>query len=225
MDLAGEDEYRITAEFYDQIYRSRQDVAFFVEAAMEAAGPVLELGCGTGRVLIPTARSGVRIVGLDRSPHMLEVCRKRLLSEPKEVQSRVELMTADMRDFKLGHTFELITTPFRSFQHLTTSDDQCSCLEAIRRHLAKDGKLILDFFNPALERLIREDADREFGEGPEFTISDGRRVVRRERFFQKDLFNQIIHAEFIYYVTVCRQRKWDKMARCLRDTWGRCWSG
>ena len=76
----GYDEYEFIADLYDFVrpYRDRQDVAFFVDAAKESGRPVLEVGCGTGRVLIPTARAGVDIVGLDLSPHMLAVCRERL---------------------------------------------------------------------------------------------------------------------------------------------------
>lgn len=199
----GYDEYAFTAEFYDHIvpYRNRQDVAFFVEAAKESGGPVLEVGCGTGRVLIPIAQAGIQIVGLDLSSHMLRVCRERLLCESEEVQSRVQLVEADMRDFELGQTFKLVTTPFRPFQHLTTVNDQLSCLESIHRHLAKDGRLILDIFNPSLELLVRDNTGQEFGEEPEFVMPDGRRVVRRHRFVAKDLFNQINHGELIYYVT------------------------
>ena len=79
MTQAGSyNEYMAIAELYDYVvpYRERQDVGFFVEAAKESEGPVLELGCGTGRVLIPTARAGVEITGLDLSTDMLGICRK-----------------------------------------------------------------------------------------------------------------------------------------------------
>ena len=115
----GYEEYAVTADLYDHVvpYRDRPDVPFFVEAAQESGGPVLEVGCGTGRILIPTARARIEIVGLDLSFHMLDVCRKRLLKEPKDVQSRVQLVEADMRHFALGQAFRLVTTPFRPFQH------------------------------------------------------------------------------------------------------------
>src|SRR5205823_9426190 len=95
----GYDEYGFIADLYDFVrpYRDRQDVAFFVDAAKEAGGPVLEVGCGTGRILIPTARAGVDIVGLDLSSRMLGVCRERLEAENRAVQSRVQLAQADMR--------------------------------------------------------------------------------------------------------------------------------
>src|SRR5436853_1719379 len=129
----GYDEYASIADLYDHVapYRSRPDIAFFVEAAKQAGSTVLEVGCGTGRVLIPTARAGVDIVGLDLSPHMLAVCRERLGHESTAVQSRVQLVQADMRNFNLERTFRLITVPFRPFQHLITVDEQRECLESI----------------------------------------------------------------------------------------------
>ncbi len=126
MDSIETDEYRVIAEFYDHVvpYRERRDVAFFVETAREAGGPVLEIGCGTGRVLIPTARAGIEIVGLDASAAMLALCRQKLAREAEDVQSRVTLVEGDMRRFDLeresgtGAKFALATIPFRPFQHL-----------------------------------------------------------------------------------------------------------
>src|SRR5438876_5838475 len=203
MDLTGGyDEYAFIADLYDHVipYRTRPDVDFFVEAAQASGGPVLEVGCGTGRVLIPTARAGVDIVGLDLSPHMLAVCRERLGHESTAVQSPVQLVQADMRNFNLERTFRLITVPFRPFQHLITVDEQRECLESIRRHLADGGRLILDLFNPNLDALASRQHGEEVGEEPEFVTPDGRRVIRRHRIVAHDRFNQIMHVDLIYYV-------------------------
>ncbi len=199
----GYTEYRFTAEFYDHVapYGERQDVAFFVEMARASNGPVLEVGCGTGRVLIPTARAGFEIVGLDLSPSMLAICRANLAAEPAEVQARVQLIEGDMREFDLGRTFALITVPFRPFQHLTSVEDQIACLTTLRRHLASGGRLVLDLFNPSLPYLADPARLDEFGEEPEFTMPDGRRVTRRARIAGRDLFGQVQDAELIYYVT------------------------
>ena len=197
------DEYLSIAELYDYVvpYRNRPDVAFFVEAAKESGGPVLEVGCGTGRVLIPTAQAGVEIVGLDLSPHMLEVCRGRLKAESEEVRSRVQLVQGDMRQFELSRTFRLVTLPFRPFQHLTTVEDQLACLGCICRHLAEAGRLILDIFNPSLESLARQNFGEEISEEPEFSMPDGRRVIRRHKIVSRDAANQINYVELIYYLT------------------------
>jgi SAM-dependent methyltransferase len=203
VDAGGYTQYEFIADLYDHVvpYRDRQDVGFFVEAAQESGGPVLEIGCGTGRVLIPTARSGIQITGLDASHHMLDVCRERLQAEPDETQVRVELIEADMRNFDLSQTFKLVTIPFRPFQHLTTVDDHLASLKAIHRHLETGGQLILDIFNPALDRLANVELGQEFAEEPEFTTPDGRQVQRRHRIVAQDLFNQVNQVELIYYVT------------------------
>jgi SAM-dependent methyltransferase len=199
----GDADYAFTAEFYDNVlpYRTRPDVNFYVEYAKKIGGPVLELGCGTGRVLIPTAREGIDVIGLDRSPSMLDVCRKRLADEPQEVQERVRLFESDMRYFELNQTFTLITIPFRPFQHLITVEDQLACLQNARTHLHEGGRLIFDIFNPSLESLTRDNLGEEVGEQPSFTMPDGQSVVRWDRVVSRDLFNQINHVELIYYVS------------------------
>ena len=139
----GYDRYAFVAEFYDHVvpYRERRDVEFFVTMAQQANGPVLEAGCGTGRILTPMARAGVEITGLDVSQTMLAICRKCLAAEPLEVQKRARVLEADMRQFHLA------TLPFRSFQHLLSPADQSSCLSVVHRHLVPGGRMILDVFN------------------------------------------------------------------------------
>ena len=87
------------AEFYDHIraYTDRHDVNFYVDLAKHSGGPVLELGCGTGRVLIPTARQGTKVSGVDLSDDMLAICRSKLSQEAAEVQERVRIHKADIR--------------------------------------------------------------------------------------------------------------------------------
>ena len=204
MDPSGGYEgYAFVAEFYDSVspYAGREDVDFFVEMARESPGAVLEVGCGTGRVLIPTARAGMDIVGLDLSTRMLSICRQKLALEPDQVQARVQIFQEDMRRFELSRKFGLVTIPFRPFQHLTTVADQMSCLASIRNHLVDGGRLILDLFNPSLAILTDDRYLKEDGEETEFTMTDDRRVVRRGRTASRDLFNQIQDVELIYYVT------------------------
>jgi SAM-dependent methyltransferase len=202
-EAGGYELYGFVAEFYDHVvpYRERPDVGFYVDAAVASGGPVLELGCGTGRVLIPTARAGVPVTGVDLSPHMLEVARERLAHEPAEVRARAELVVDDLRSFALDQTFALVTIPFRPFQHLTTLDQQMACLTAARQHLDPGGRLVFDVFNPRLESLVADDLGEEMGHEPEFAMADGRRVLRRFRTVSRDLFRQVIQVELIYYVT------------------------
>ncbi len=140
------------SEFYDPaVYDARAegvpgDVDFFLRLAKEAhaAGhPVLELACGSGRVAIPIARAGVRVVGLDLSPAMLARAR-----EKSAGMDTVRWEEGDMRSFDLPERFGLVFIPYRSFQHLLTVDDQLSCLRCIHRHLVPGGRLAIDIFNP-----------------------------------------------------------------------------
>jgi SAM-dependent methyltransferase len=132
---------------------------------------------------------------------MLDMCQRRLAQEPVEVQSRVQLDLADMRDFDLGQTFKLITIPFRPFQHLIEVEDQIACLRCIQRHLADDGRFIFDVFNPSLPHLAREVTGEEQGDEPEFTMPDGCRVLRCNRVVARDVFKQYQDIELIYYIT------------------------
>ena len=203
------DEYAAVADLYDHVvpYAERGDVAFFVDEARRAGGAVLEVGCGTGRVLLPTARAGVPIAGLDASAAMLDVLRDKLAGEETGVRSRVRLHEADMRHFDLGQTFALVTIPFRPFQHLLTVDDQLSCLTSINRHLERGGRLILDLFNPSLDYLVNRPTGELLPEGAPVTLADGRRLERHFRIMQQDRFTQVNDIELVYDVTESDGRK------------------
>jgi SAM-dependent methyltransferase len=211
----GYQEHPFVAEFYDYVvpYRERRDLDFWVEMAQESGGPVLEMGCGTGRVLIRIARAGVGITGLDLSGRMLDLCREHLSRETRDVQQRVQLVQADMAHFSLGRQFALVTAPFRSFQHLLEVEEQVSCLECAHRHLAPGGRLVLDVFNPSMPQLVEERYLHEYGEEPEFQMPDGRRIVRRNRVVSRDYFNQTIEGEFIYQIAHPDGRQERKLQR------------
>ena len=196
--LVGSD---FASEFYDHIvpFRNRRDIEFFVDAAKSVKGEVLEIGCGTGRVLIATARAGVRIQGLEPSASMLSICREKISKEPADVQSRViGLIEGDMRQLKLNRKFDLITIPFHPFCYLLTREDQVKCLATINQHLNDGGKLIFDLYTPALKHLVEEKYSVEFWKEPEFTMPDGRRVARRSRFLSRNLVTQVIDNEIVF---------------------------
>ena len=203
MSTLSPDDYAPSAEFYDYVpfYRHRADVGFYVEEAVKAKGPVLEVACGSGRVLIPTARAGVTIVGLDASEAMLERCRSSLQQEPEDVRARVTLLHGDMRDFDLRRTFPLVSMPFRAFQHLLTVQEQIACLTSVRRHVTDAGCFIVDLFNPSLEMLVNREPGVEFVSDPAFPLPDGRTVERRGKIIRHDRLTQVTDHEFIYDIT------------------------
>jgi SAM-dependent methyltransferase len=140
-----------SGEEYDAMHGSlAADIPFYVEEAQRAEPPVLELACGTGRVLIPVAQAGVHIWGLDLTPAMLARAQQKVAALPAEVQARITLQPGDMRDFDLEERFGLVMVPARSFLHLLTAEDQIKALGNIRRHLRPGGRLILNFFQPSI---------------------------------------------------------------------------
>ena len=149
-------QYREFAYFYDHFSGKLQsDTPFYLEEAKKAGSPVLELGYGTGRVTIPVAESGIDIVGIDLSEDMLSVAREKIAKLSGEVQNRIHIMEGDMRDFSLDQKFNLIMIPFRAFLHIVTPDDQRQALACIREHLADDGRLAFNIFDPSM-KIITE---------------------------------------------------------------------
>ena len=130
------------------------DVEFYVEEARRAGSPVLEIGSGTGRILIPVAEAGVEIVGLDRAPSMLAVAWEKVARLPPDVQKRIQLVEGDMRDFDLGRQFTLVMIPYRAFLHLLTVEDPKRTLRRVRDHLVAGGRLVLNVFDPSLETIV-----------------------------------------------------------------------
>ena len=130
------------------------DVEFFLRLAQEVGGPVLEIGCGTGRVSTRMAEAGFEVVGIDRSVGMLRQAEARRATLPPEVASHLAYVDVDMANLALGRIFALIVAPSRVFQFALTSDDQRRALRAFRDHLAPDGRLVLDLFDPLLETVV-----------------------------------------------------------------------
>lgn len=142
----------VYATYYDQTSEGlKGDVEFYVEEARSAGSPVLEIGSGTGRILVPVAQAGIEIVGLDLSHAMMEVAREKLAALEPEVRGRVQMVEGDMRDFSLGRRFRLVMIPYRAFLHMMTPDDQRKALLCIREHLEEDGRLIFNVFDPRLD--------------------------------------------------------------------------
>jgi SAM-dependent methyltransferase len=203
------DEIGSIAEFYDTtlVYLQRKDVSFYVEAARKAGGPVLELGCGTGRVLLPTVRAGIEVTGLDSSANMLARCREKLLAEPPEVQRRATLVQGGLAEFNLERTFMLLTMPFRPFQHLLTVEQQLACLGAVRRHLAPGGRLIFDVFHVNPSSVHDPAWLEEKEDAPAARLPDGRIVRRTVRIAAFHAVAQINDVQFCWYVTHTNGRR------------------
>jgi len=154
------DPYAAEADIYDLTTApvSAGDVPFYAGLAAEAGGPVLELGCGSGRVLLPCADAAGEGWGVDASPAMLALARK--AAAERGLADRVHLVEGDLRSVRLEREFPLVTIPFRTLFHLRSDDDWMAALATVHAHLAPGGTLAADVFvpDPALlaagERLL-----------------------------------------------------------------------
>ncbi|MCG3120230.1 MAG: dTDP-3-amino-3,6-dideoxy-alpha-D-glucopyranose N,N-dimethyltransferase [bacterium] len=163
------DEYANLAAFYDYIYASRrQDVAFYTAMAKAGQDPILEVGCGTGRVTLPLLETGREVHGLDVSPAMLRLLRQKLADRP---QLLARIHEGDMRTFALTQKFAQVFVPFRAFLHLDSIDDQLTALQNFHRHLLPNGRLVIDIFAPSYRMMSKEQTKNSL---PAQSLPDGR---------------------------------------------------
>ena len=195
------DSYKVTAPYYDAVYAMKEDlkdVAFYADLARRSGGPVLELACGTGRVLLPIARQGIAIHGLDNSGPMLEILKDKLKRESKDVRELVSVFPGDMRTFRSNRKYALVTIPFRPLQHMHTVEDQLAALKTSAFHLDEDGLLAFNVFYPKFEMIGSGEGEEilEF-EWPD--KSHPGRIMRR--YFRKesvDKISQNFSLTFVY---------------------------
>ncbi len=150
------------------------DLPFYRELAQQAGGPLLELMCGTGRLLLPLAAEGYALTGVDYAAAMLDMARAKLAAAG--LGERVALLQADAREAELpAGTFGLAFVALNSFTHMLTVADQLALLAAARRALRPGGLLALDLSNPDPTRLLGETGEARLAG---FYDLDGRSVVK-----------------------------------------------
>ncbi|NYZ74271.1 class I SAM-dependent methyltransferase [Candidatus Micrarchaeota archaeon] len=137
--------YEDMADIYDFIYCDAYDADMYRLEARNAKGPVLEIGCGTGRILLGLLGEGIDVTGIDISEKMLAVLRKKA----KALGLKPDVMKADMRDFRISKKFRLIIVPYRSFLHLLTEAERKKTLLNFLQHLDTGGRLILHSYEPS----------------------------------------------------------------------------
>ncbi|MFW6243193.1 MAG: class I SAM-dependent methyltransferase [bacterium] len=142
-------------KFYDLAFNGLNDnlKKFWVENSKDN---ILELGCGTGKITIPLANNGFEITALDNSEKMIKMGKKKI----KNKQVKINWILADMRNFNIDKKFSTVIIPSNNLTHLINRNDIESCFNSIKQHLKKDGKLIIDIFNPNLDILTRDSNKR-----------------------------------------------------------------
>jgi SAM-dependent methyltransferase len=137
--------YDAIAELYDPWSASVvEDVAFYLEEARRSGGPVVELGVGTGRIAVPIAADGIRVIGVDSSRAMLDVCARRAALAGVQLDLRM----GDLREPPVEERVPLVICPFRSLLHMHTDEDRLSVLRAAHDLLEPGGRFVFDVFAP-----------------------------------------------------------------------------
>jgi len=149
---AGVSLYDSIARLYDPWSVSvTEDVQFYVDEALRVDSPVVELGIGTGRIAIPTAAAGLRVIGIDSSPGMLEVCQER--AELAGVADRLDLRLGELEVPPVEERVALVTCPFRSYLHLLDDESRLRSLRAVYDLLLPRGRFVFDIFAPSVEDI------------------------------------------------------------------------
>lgn len=169
------------ARYYDLAPHHPQDLDFYLGLLDGPDTTVLELGCGTGRITAPLAERAGFVLGVDNSPAMLEVCRRRVAAL-ETGSANVELLHADITDLAerplAGGPFDRIIAPFRVLQNLATDREVDGLLAGIARHLAPGGTAVLNAFCPNRDRQAMRTEWPSDTERLAWEVQDGDAVVR-----------------------------------------------
>lgn len=169
------------AKVYDRFSAYlKEDIAFYKKEAKKTNGKVLEVACGTGRVYLELLKAGVDIYGFDISEKMLAV----LNEKAKKAGLKAKVRKADMRDFKYPNKFSTIIIPYRGFLHNISIEDQLKTLKNIYKHLLPNGKLILNFFYPLWEIILKN-----YGKTEKTKVGD---LIMNSKSEFEDEINQIV---------------------------------
>src|SRR5581483_3257093 len=142
------------ASLYD-LFPFEADLPFYQELAAAQGGRVLELACGSGRVLVPLVRAGHQVTGLDASPAMLALAREKLAAAGLADSGRARLVQGDMRELALDEAFDVALIAVKSLAYLTQRADQQRALAGIAHHLRPGGLLALDLMHPSPAWLMQ----------------------------------------------------------------------
>ncbi len=196
------------ARYYDEYFTGLEgESEFYTALSTEVGSPVLELGCGTARTMLPIAANGLRIVGLDSSAQMLRLARRKIHSTltalgessqlGRDFGSNVALVCADMRCFRLHCQFRLAILPYRTFQHLLTDDDRVAALRCIHDHLCSEGVLAFNVFDPGSD-IDRQGTSAELERDAVFLDPETGKEVEVWYRRSHDLHSHRLRQEFVY---------------------------
>ncbi len=188
---------------YDAMTEREVDIPFYKRQVKKYGDPVLELGCGTGRITLPVAEESYRIIGMDISKELL----KRAKEKAEEKNLQVKWIQGDMRNFSIDREFNLIYVPFNSIHHILSLEDMEKVLKNVKNHLKPRGRFIVEFFNPDLDILNRDPQEEYSAIEYEHPERDEKIEITEKVHYEKA--SQLMHLSWFYnFGDRTKKRKW-----------------
>ena len=146
-DIESPYDFELFAHYYDLDQDGfRDDIPLYLNLAQRCGSPIVEFGCGTGRLLVPLAEAGYTITGIDIAPTMIEIARDKVAEAG--VEERVTLLQDDIRSLDLPQRFRFGLCALNTLMHIPSLNEQLNTLRAARRHIQSGGLFVFDVLNP-----------------------------------------------------------------------------
>ncbi|MFH0929159.1 MAG: class I SAM-dependent methyltransferase [Candidatus Aenigmatarchaeota archaeon] len=186
-------EFDSIAKYYDMFHKGNEGDLKFYQKEASKSSTVLDVGCGTGRLAIPIAKKGIKVVGIDMSKKMIDIARNKAKADG--LGNKVKFLQRDMKKFNLRKKFDLIIIANRSFLNAVTDKDQKNTLLCCKRHLKKGGRLIFNIFVPDCKIISQQNSKEELLK----TFFDKKNKETIKLYYKSriDRLNQISYSEYI----------------------------
>lgn len=189
--------YANIARYYDAEHADKvDDLLFYSQLAAEYGGPVLDVGCGTGRVIFHLAQEGIQAHGIDSEYAMLERAKRKLDALPF-VRDKIRMYQGDVIDYDMdGRQFQLVLLSYNALMHFHTQEEQIALLTRLRELTAPDGRLVIDL--PNAGETFAADHSNYLSLEKTFIVPDTGHLVMQQAYTQLDRAQQMIETTWIY---------------------------
>ncbi len=185
------------ARLYDwSLSEQTEDLDFFVDLVRKTRPPILVVACGTGRLVVPLARAGFTVTGVEMSPAMYAVAKARVRSEKKSVRSLITLRQSDLESLHLGKVFPAVLVPSSSLLHLSSQRAFGVCFGRVYAHTRRGGIAVFDLASPRVMGGRREGEEEVVREG--INPQTGLHTVERARQVKIDRESQVVRVEHVF---------------------------
>lgn len=171
------------AQMYDTMNSDASDIPFYLEIAEKSGDSVLDVGSGTGRLMVPLLKKRIDIIGVEPSSDMITICKDKF----RENRVHGTIIQSTAQEFSTYRKFSLIFVTSDTFRQFSTTRDQLKSLVNIREHLEEQGKLIIDLSIPDLEHMVKSNGKEQVSD---FKNPESGSVVKKTLIAEYDYIGQ-----------------------------------